>query len=299
MSETNDAHSGKVALLLQNSPWVNEHGFLGKMDHDNIQYVPNNQTELSASSDLIAEQILQEQQRSGGGRLEEVLIEGHANPGRMAYDNPQTEPMEFIDIGQVLQALAEKDAMPETIIFSGCNTFSHLDDKQVESLSRFAQEHDVNIIGSTSLLATERLGLFAPAGNWIKFDRFGDVGVPIEDRFNQRFTPVAALAQLTANNISEETQLAMYESHGIGDNMAIVNGELTYSENDETLSQDELDAIRAAFKTKGVAFDPDKDGNLSNEAVMVLGDLRDDLELEQPSSPPDRPHGKGPSGRSL
>jgi predicted Zn-dependent protease with MMP-like domain len=110
------------------------------------------------------------------GAIDELVIGAHGNTESMRArdENGSSPERQALYLRDALDVVAELEKtfgrpMIKRIVFSGCGTFSHLDDKAIAHYRQFAKEHHIEVVGSTSSTWATK------AGRYVQFTPTGEV----------------------------------------------------------------------------------------------------------------------------
>ncbi len=123
------------------------------------------------------------------GTIDEVAILGHGYSGVMGSKDEKM----VILIKSFMDGLADLEKelgckITNRIVFNGCSTFSRLTPNQIDFYRCYADEHDIEIVGSTSFI---NCGLGNNIGKYVQFTPKGEI---IRDpKIHQEFSIIEIL----------------------------------------------------------------------------------------------------------
>lgn len=107
------------------------------------------------------------------GTVKEIIISGHG--GYCQVNGGDAESV--VDVSKLLNDLVSLEKkigkkITNRIVFDGCRVFAELTDEKINTYSKFAKEHKIEIVGSTSDITDS---LFTHAGRFVEFTTNGKI----------------------------------------------------------------------------------------------------------------------------
>ncbi len=121
------------------------------------------------------------------GTIQEIRLVGHGSNGQIGEEGSIFTRQAIHDIGQLEKELNVKVA--NRIVFDACNTFSGLTEDEIKYYSDFAKQHQVQIVGTTSI--AEEVDMFGGTLHILcgRYAQFSPSGKILRDELDTRYDP--------------------------------------------------------------------------------------------------------------
>jgi hypothetical protein len=215
------------SLVNGSDRFFNKTSAIESVSNPRIYDIESMTDDFKTTQDLIVNTLREHVKKYG--TLNELIITGHGKTQKIFSGDKKFQIRTDVIINAIENLEKEiGQKVTDRIVFDGCLTFSNLNEKQISFYREFADKHNIEIVGATSLetAVSDPFELIKiRAGRFLQFSPSGSI---IRDKLDTRYNPLA-LGEDDRSWIDQYLEKPQENSQKLNTQKSEVTGQITKS----------------------------------------------------------------------